>query len=344
MKRGIGKSEVLAFIALAILGGGILWPYIFGRRVESRSNLCDFRLTQLGFSIQRAEANANRIPNYRNLWQPRQTIESQGVQQNRIVGWPLLALPSLGLEPQVEVEGYAIESDDRPGEYKKLFDSFVLDYSDTAQTELRNTYLPQLVCPDNPPVELDQGKTLPGGYTSFVANGGLPDVQHMNTSAVLVDYPANGLFTDDPYLSGDQVDWNEHTFQSVSDRDGLDHTLMLSENVDSGNWLDGRPADLLFHWSPVDPLPKEVAVTAVLGINEQRGMGRGKNDIRYARISSHHYGTANVVYASGRTDKLHESISPRVLQLLMMSCDEQGIWPGTNIPILSSASITTAKD
>ena len=340
MKRGIGKSEVLAFIVLAIVGVGLLWPYIFGRRVESRSKMCDFRLTQLGFSIQRAEANANRIPNYRNLWQARQFIESQGIQENRIVGWPLLALPALGLEPQIQVEDYAIESDDRTGEYKKLFDSFVLDYSDEAKTELRNTYLPQLVCPDNPPAELDQGKTLPGGYTSFVANGGLPDVQPMNTAAVPVDYPANGLFTDDPHLSGDQVDWNEHTFRSVSERDGLDHTLMLSENVDSGNWIDGRPADLLFHWSPVDPLPEQVEVTAVLGINEQRGMGRGKNDIRYARISSHHFGIANVVYASGRTDKLHQSISPRVLQLLMMSCDEQGIWPGTDVPILSSPATT----
>ena len=193
MKRGIGKSEVLAFIVLAIVGVGLLWPYIFGRRVESRSKMCNFRLTQLGFSIQRAEANANRIPNYRNLWQPRQFIESQGIQENRIVGWPLLALPALGLEPQIQVEDYAIESDDRTGEYKKLFDSFISDYSDEAKTELRNTYLPQLVCPDNPPAELDQGKTLPGGYTSFVANGGLPDVKPMNT---YIDYDTGYLFND----------------------------------------------------------------------------------------------------------------------------------------------------
>ena len=335
MNRGIGKSELLAFIVLAMVCAGLLWPYIFGRRMESRSNMCDFRLAALGFAIQHAEANALRIPNYRNLWQPPQFIEEQGMKANRIVGWPLLALPALGLEPQNEIEGYSIQSDNRQGEYTKLFDSFVMDYSESAQSQLRNTYLPQLVCPDNPPIELEQDKPLPGGYTSFVANGGLPDAPRVNTSAVLVDYPANGLFADDPHLSGDQVGWNEHTFQSVSEKDGLEHTLMLSENIDSGNWIDGKPSALLFHWRPVDPIPKGVHVIAVLDLNEQRGAGRGKDDMRFARISSNHHGIANAVYASGRTDRLHESISPRVLQLLMMSSDQEGMWPGTSTPISS---------
>ena len=335
MNRGIGKSELLAFIVLAMVCAGLLWPYIFGRRMESRSNMCDFRLAALGFAIQHAEANALRIPNYRNLWQPPQFIEEQGMKANRIVGWPLLALPALGLEPQNEIEGYSIQSDNRQGEYTKLFDSFVMDYSESAQSQLRNTYLPQLVCPDNPPIELEQDKPLPGGYTSFVANGGLPDAPRVNTSAVLVDYPANGLFADDPHLSGDQVGWNEHTFQSVSEKDGLEHTLMLSENIDSGNWIDGKPSSLLFHWRPVDPIPEGVHVIAVLDLNEQRGAGRGKDDMRFARISSNHHGIANAVYASGRTDRLHESISPRVLQLLMMSSDQEGMWPGTSTPISS---------
>ncbi|MCH2371640.1 MAG: hypothetical protein MK324_14050 [Pirellulales bacterium] len=195
--------------------------------------------------------------------------------------------------------------------------------------------MPQIVCPDNPPIELEQDKPLPGGYTSFVANGGLPDAPRVNTSAVLVDYPANGLFADDPHLSGDQVGWNEHTFQSVSEKDGLEHTLMLSENIDSGNWIDGKPSALLFHWRPVDPIPEGVHVIAVLDLNEQRGAGRGKDDMRFARISSNHHGIANAVYASGRTDRLHESISPRVLQLLMMSSDQEGMWPGTSTPISS---------
>ena len=341
MNRGIGKSEVLAFVLLAITCAGLLWPYIFGRRVESRRNRCDFRLTQLGFAIQRAESNTNTIPHYRNLWQPVPTIKTQGIQNHRIVGWPLLALPALGLEPQLEVEGYSLQTDTRTGEYKQLFDSFTMDYSASAQSQLRETYLPQLVCPDNPPVELEQGNVLPGGYTSFVANGGLPDAPKVNTAAVLVDYPANGLFTDDPYLSGDKVDWNNNTFRSISEKDGRDHTLMLSENVDSGNWLDGKPAGLLFHWRPVDPVPAGVQTILVLNVNEQRGNGRGKDEIRFARISSNHHGISNVVYASGRTDKLHESISPRVLQLLMMSSDQEGMWPGTKIPIQTAQPETS---
>ncbi|MDB4862961.1 DUF1559 domain-containing protein [Pirellulaceae bacterium] len=336
MNRGIGKSELLAFVVLAIVCAGLLWPYIFGRRMDSRVNMCDFRLAELGFAVQHAEANARRIPNYRNLWQPSQLIEEQGVKSNRIVGWPLLALPALGLQPQNEMDGYSIESDNRQGEYKELFNSFALDYAESAQSQLRNTYLPQLVCPDNPPIELEQGRPLPGGYISFVANGGLPDAPKAPAAAVLVDYPANGLFTDDPHLSGDQIGWNEYTFRSVSEKDGLDHTLMLSENIDSGNWIDGKPSGLLFHWRPVEPIPEGVHVIAVFALNEQRGAGRGKDDMRFARISSNHHGIANAVYASGRTDRLHESINPRVLQLLMMSSDQEGVWPGTNTPISST--------
>ena len=335
MNRGIGRSEVLAFLVLAVAAAGLLWPYVFGRRVESRRNMCDFRLTQLGFAMQMAESSSNRIPNYRDLWQPPQAIEQQGIQQDRIVGWPLMALPALGLEPQVEVDGYSVKSDQRSGKYKTLFDSFIADYSEQAKATLRESYLPELVCPDNPPVELDQGRALPGGYTSFVANGGLPDVPGSNANAVLVDYPANGLFMDDPYLAADGGDWNDHSFQSVSEKDGLDHTLMFSENVDAGNWLDAKPAGLLFHWMPAEPPPEGVQIIEVLGINKQVGVGKGRNDVRFARISSNHPGIANVVYASGRTDKMHESISPRVLQLLMMSSDQEGMWPGSTIPILS---------
>ena len=116
---------------------------------------------------------------------------------------------------------------------------------------------------------------------------------------------------------------------------------MLSENVASGNWLDGKPAGLLFHWRPVDPVPAGVQTILVLNVNEQRGNGRGKDEIRFARISSNHHGISNVVYASGRTDKLHESISPRVLQLLMMSSDQEGMWPGTKIPIQTAQPETS---
>ncbi len=344
MKRGIGKSEVLVFLVLLVLGAGLFWPYLFGRRAESRGNMCDFRLTQLGFALQHAEATGHQIPYFRTLWQSSQSVGEQGAQQNRIVGWPLIALPALGLEPQIEVEGYSIQSDTRTGKYKQLFDSFVTDHSQNAQAKLRETYLPQLVCPDNPPVELDLGKPLPGGYTSFVANGGLPDAPRTNTSAVLVDYPANGLFMDDPQLTGDEMDWSTHTFRSISEKDGLDYTLMLSENIDAGNWINGRPAELLFHWRPVDPLPDQVSVISVLPMNEQRGGGRGKNDIRFARISSNHYGYANVVYASGRTDRLHENIDPRVLQRLMMSSDQEGVWPGTVIPVFPPVAIEGGTD
>ena len=328
--------EVLVFMALAIVLAGLLWPYIFGRRVESRRNMCDFRLTHLAFAMQMAESDSHYLPNYRTLWQPTASIEADGIQHERVAGWPFWALPTLGLEPPVGTDDKESRSDLRSGKHRELFDSFVSDYSPQAPKKLRDTYLPELVCPDNSPIELGKGDPLPGGYTSFVANGGLPDVPRTNSNAVLVDYPANGLFVDDPQLTGEVYDWETHTLKSISEKDGLDHTLMLSENVDAGNWIDANPSGLLFHWKPTDPFPEGVQVQEVFGVNQRRGEGRGKNDIRFARISSNHPGIANVVYASGRTDQLHESISPRVLQFLMMSSDKDGKWPGTIIPILKT--------
>ncbi|MBT7256483.1 MAG: DUF1559 domain-containing protein, partial [Planctomycetaceae bacterium] len=239
-------------------------------------------------------------------------------------------LPYLRLTPDA-VTTTDPDAAPRIGPLYHHFSDYVDDSTAQAQQRLHKLYLNDFVCPANNPPEIDKG-ILPGGWNSYVANGGLPDVVGSPDSIYTVDSIANGLFVDDPALSQHVGHRAFFGFQYIADGDGLDKTLMLSENIDSGKWTDTSQAALLFHWQIDAPLPAGVKTPRVLGINIQRGQVIS-GDIRFARISSNHAGGANVIFVSGRTQFISENIDPRVLRYMMTSRDAECTWPGTTISI-----------
>jgi hypothetical protein len=330
-KMGFGRAEVIVAVAVVVLLSGILLPYILKQRTMSRRNMCEYRLTRLGYAVQLAEIDSQQLPTYRTAWPELHTSPSPVVFSDRIVGWQFSLLPYLRLTPDSSTTTDPNAAAPVVGPLQQHFSDYVDDSTAQALQRLHKLYLNDFVCPANNPPEIDKG-ILPGGWNSYVANGGLPDAVDSPDSIYTIDSIANGLFVDDPALSKHAGQRARLGFQYVADGDGLDKTLMLSENIDSGKWTDTSQAALLFHWQIDAPLPAGVKTPRVLGINIQRGQAIS-GDIRFARISSNHAGGANVIFVSGRTQFLSENIDRRVLRYMMTSRDAECTWPGTNVSI-----------
>jgi hypothetical protein len=329
-KPGISRAEVFVAVVVVVLLSGILLPYILKQRTMSRRIMCDYRLTQLGYAVQLAETASQQLPTYRTAWPDLHISPVPVITGDRIVGWQFSLLPYLRLTPDAAT---TTDPDAAPrfGPLHHHFSDYVDDSTAQSQQRLHKLYLNDFVCPANNPPQINKG-ILPGGWNSYVANGGLPDAVGSPDSIYTVDSIANGLFVDDPALSKHAGQRELFGFQYIADGDGLDSTLMLSENIDSGKWTDTSQAALLFHWQIDAPLPAGVKTARVLGINIQRGQAIS-SDIRFARISSNHVGGANAIFVSGRTQFISENIDPRVLRYMMTSRDAECMWPGTTIPI-----------
>jgi hypothetical protein len=330
-KTGFGRAEVIVAVAVVVLLSGILIPYILKQRTMSRRNMCAYRLTRLGYAVQLAETDSQQLPTYRTAWPERHASPLPVVTSDRIVGWQFSLLPYLRLTPDSSTTTDSDAAAPLVGPLHQHFSDYVDDSTAQSQQRLHNLYLNDFVCPANNPPEIDKG-ILPGGWNSYVANGGLPDAVESPDSIYTVDSIANGLFVDDPALSKHAGQQALLGFQYVADGDGLDKTLMLAENIDSGKWTATSQAELLFHWQIDMPLPAGVKTPRVLGINIQRGETTS-GDIRFARISSNHAGGANAIFVSGRTQFLSENIDPRVLRYMMTSRDAECTWPGTTVSI-----------
>ena len=330
-KPGISRAEVFVAVAVVMLLSGILLPYILKQRTMSRRNMCEYRLTGLGYAVQLAEKDSQQLPTYRTAWPELHNSPVPVITNDRIVGWQFSLLPYLRLNPDSSTTTDAEAAVPLVGPLFQYFSDYVEDSTAQSQQRLHQLYLNDFVCPANNPPEIDKG-ILPGGWNSYVGNGGLPDAAGSPNSIYTVDSVANGLFVDDPALSKHAGQRALLGFQYVAGGDGLDKTLMLSENIDSGKWTDTSQAALLFHWQIDAPLPAGVKTPRVLGINIQRGQAISA-DIRFARISSNHAGGANVIFVSGRTQFLSENIDPRVLRYMMTSRDAECTWPGTTVSI-----------
>jgi len=330
-KPGISRAEVFVAVAVVMLLSGILLPYILKQRTMSRRNMCEYRLTGLGYAAVLAEKDSQQLPTYRTAWPELHTSPVPVITNDRIVGWQFSLLPYLRLTPDFSTTTDPDAAAPLVGPLFEHFSDYVDDSTAQAQQRLHKLYLNDFVCPANNPPQINKG-ILPGGWNSYVANGGLPDAVGSPDSIYTVDSIANGLFVDDPALSKHAGQRVLFGFQYIADGDGLDSTLMLSENIDSGKWTDTSQAALLFHWQIDAPLPAGVKTPRVLGINIQRGQAIS-GDIRFARISSNHAGGANVIFVSGRTQFISENIDPRVLRYMMTSRDAECTWPGTTISI-----------
>ena len=146
-----------------------------------------------------------------------------------------------------------------------------------------------LICPSDPPEQLD-------APLSYVVNCGLPGDS---------DTWADGVFFNHDIDSEPMLNSLAH----ISECDGAQNTLLLSENIQAGLWSDTMEADVGMVWrkSPGPCSP----------INQCIDAANRPQDLKYARPSSRHGGGVVVIFCDGHGRFLSEDIDYRVYQHLM---------------------------
>ncbi len=190
------------------------------------------------------------------------------------------------------------------------------------------------------------------------------------------DWPANGVFFDrftgnptaafdgktPPQMPANQIPMVAMSNSWASQRDGMTTTLMLSENLDHGQYSDVFEQSLGMIWdidSKVqtatkagDPL-RATPTKASYRINSPRGTGqprvrttagKASDSYDYARPSSSHPGGVNMVYLDGHISFTKSSIEYFVYCLLMTPDGKNVKKPGTITPLVDNPYGTPIED
>jgi prepilin-type N-terminal cleavage/methylation domain-containing protein/prepilin-type processing-associated H-X9-DG protein len=280
-RTGFTLVELLVVIAIIGMLMALLLPAVNAARESARSNTCRNNLRNVALAILQYEGKQNRYP---------AIFGNKYFRGNTIVERPLIytILPELGQANLAKRYAPQVFSD--PATRDKIPDP---------------NYMEVLVCPSD---SQDPSQNL--SPLSYVFNAGRVDGSGVPEPVNSLTKKAHGVFFEYAAMSASEV----------NSRDGLGTTLMLSENLDAGNWNEwyeaGNPPrgyTVSFTWwdvaeanwpqHSINALPN-----AAFGI---------ASDWRFARPSSNHGGGANVAFCDGNVRYLDDSINYQVYVQLM---------------------------
>ncbi|MEZ6068986.1 MAG: DUF1559 domain-containing protein [Pirellulales bacterium] len=343
---GFTLVELLVVIAIIGVLAGLLLPAIQSARESGRRSTCINNQRQLGLAVVSFEAATGHYPGYRVV----QAVHhaEDGREQARPASWVFQMLPYLERNDVYTQYGDdASDADLHPSgaPYKLTPPDLGLGFA---------------VCPSDGQIggksDFPQAilGTPPRSHLSYVCNSGMMDVpQYAAIIAGLVrDFQGNGVFFDlFPYSDGLRDRYNSHRLNAgvvaavptslklprlkasvLTAGDGASTTLMLSENVDCGNWTESAEAQVGFYWyakkdesdAPLPP-PEAVRINGLVGQRAQATTP--EEDSYFARPSSFHPGGVVAVFCDGHTTFLNESIEYAVFAQLMSSWCQNAVDP-----------------
>jgi len=229
---------------------------------------------------------------------------------SRSVNWLIMAMPYLGRQ-----DLWAVFRSPR----------------DNADVKSVLTRIPQFICPSDSPTE-----SFP---LSYVANCGVQD-QFPGASNKPADWPANGIFQNH-YDSSSIVSAAYQMQSSSSDiKDGAQFTILLSENIQAGQWMDpittsggnGTAANIKLMETSIGILWVNVENPPTGSrINEMRfDVASNPKSYTYARPSSPHSGGVNMTFADGHQRFIRDGVEYVVYAMLMTPDGQKAkVWDGS---------------
>jgi prepilin-type N-terminal cleavage/methylation domain-containing protein/prepilin-type processing-associated H-X9-DG protein len=294
--------ELLVVIAIIGMLMALLFPAVNAARERGRTTVCSNNMRNLALAIMQYESKKNHYP---------AIFGNKYVRANEFRERPLIyeVLPELG-------QGN-LYNRYRPFDYDATLDPMgpneMIPDVDAAGNPSGN-YLEILVCPSDPQVSSQNPSPL-----SYVFNAG-----RVIGGTLEQNNKAHGVFFEFGGMSS----------SSVTNNDGLGTTLMLSENLDAGDWNvwydpympPALPADrkgwqVEFVWWDVPDNP--VGTWAAHSINGRNSainpalFDQIATDYNYARPSSNHGGGVNVAFCDGNVRFLNDRVEYKVYVQLM---------------------------
>ncbi len=334
-RAGLTRIEVVVLLGLLVLLAAFLVPALqprrrVARKLECLNNMRNVALAHLNF----ASSDIGHLPHLAD--EMRNMSDPNGSAGGRLaVGWPIMVLPALDaaalfkdIKRNVVVEsGQAPDAVLRIGEAERIPVEYFTCHADT-----------------------DSHKQ-PGGL-SYVVNAGFmprslyhgdPDGLHRLGQLSWDGNDVTGETADIEVAAATGVFWRKSTaFQpsldDVSDGDGATQTILLSENLQAGNWWDTDTSRIAFG-IPIDTVNGRVPFgrgTVVESperpLNTQFDGGtlttaspqdwRINSNLKAAtgtrpRPSSNHAGGVNVIMCDGSGRFINQNIDPHVYLKLL---------------------------
>ena len=344
-RRAFTRLDLLvALLVVAMLcGGSVVW--IRESRAKVRQGECLSNMRQVGLAIQQYEQRSTSSPysGYRTYLQRHDGsgyVALKAPYPETRLGKPVAISWVIELFPYFDgaLAGWFFNSN-----VEGVFQGpkgIKIDYSRPHPYPS----IDALICPSDPPADV---KVAP---LSYVANTGMRD----GPIAAQRDHRANGVFHDHytdhrnsptGRLLNDPKQQVIETVLSTyieNGGDGLQYTLMLSENIDAGSFSDTDERFVGFTWAmptepvntntwTVNPPPNFRRINQDIGkitseienatlFQKQHSQGYPDESAPYyyfARPSSYHAGGVNMVFCDGHGQFVSEKIDYYVYCLLM---------------------------
>ena len=310
--------ELLVVIVIITMLIGLLVPAVLSARATARKTQCMNNMKNLGDALIQFDLARNRFPGYVNRMPGYVDTDGNPIP----VSWAVMILPN-------------IQRTDIWDQYR----------------DPDPTVTPQ-------PVEIDlfacPSDHEPGAnnHMSYVANCGMQDNNTASQTADCTDWPANGVFLQ-RLTPADR----RYSVTASRIRDGTQHTLLLSENIQADEWdfdpnvtppLFEARVGMIWYNSLAASLPTD-PFAAVYRINENmdvidiwdyiESIAATVEAYSRARPSSNHSGGVNVVFCDGHTQFLREDIDPDVYARLMTPDGKNAMEAGTQDPVFDAGGI-----
>ncbi|MBX7166953.1 MAG: DUF1559 domain-containing protein [Pirellulales bacterium] len=353
VQSGFTLVELLVVISIIGMLISLLLPAVNAARETARQNTCANHQRQLGLAIVQYMGIHGEYPGY---VMPQALGENQAA--TRPISWVFCLLPFLERRDLAERYNGQVPADPGLPEY--------------GPGVLPDQYLSVTVCPSDILASEPGREGLgPKASLSYVANTGLRDRRHERAEAVFKpspdsppemmagpmdvprDWAANGIFHFQfPYAGPNSAGLYEPTDEPITHVrpadivDGVTNTLLLCENVDSGQWTDVLEDSVGFYWQATAAGGKAQPMCCVdecipcagcgfwehlsqplLAINQDPGGAAThapspkpcfhQNYWPYARPSSYHPHGVTVTFADGHVRFLQETVDYLVFCVLM---------------------------
>lgn len=316
-RRGFTLIELLVVISIIAVLASLIAPAVQSARRAARKVQCLSNMRNVGVAMQNfASSNNGSLP---AMVSTQTVTNSSGQQGTMTVPWTILLLPAL----------------DNSALLKNIRNDAVVAAGVATVNPADYVSIEVFTCPDHV-----AAYKKPGGL-SFVVNAGhMPSTvwgSGTNNTPALIDWfsaASVGDATDIAIGQATGVIWPQgytSSLEYVSTGDGTSTTLLITENLQAGNWYSTGTQGLGFgiqmpatitsaYGNAGNTGSNQLAITAAASPDAwfiNRNLSAGQNTS--PRPSSQHAGGVNVIMCDGAGRFLNESMDKIVFTKLMTS-------------------------